>query len=260
MIYNIKLKFNYSSFFITQTQLTMADHRLLEIVDTWFSDPKSINEGGYLEICNLLKKNFDSNPDKLKEDLFLVQKEKQELKNDYNGLMDEYNDMITRKSILLNMIVKTDTPTETKKMIKNPFYHSDGGPTLLDYNTLMDKFKTRKERLMYPWVGTSFICVTPDCEYIKHIDGSISSGFHQVWNDIFQQRPSHSYNTRIHAKTYRSFKQSDSADTHKWVQPACHAYTYRGLSSALDIKDYQEWHDLDRHVNCEDNVLRLLFG
>ena len=47
----------------------MTDHRLLEIVDTWFSDPKSINEGGYLEICNLLKKNFDSSPDKLKEEL-----------------------------------------------------------------------------------------------------------------------------------------------------------------------------------------------
>ena len=57
----------------------MSDHRLLEIVDTWFSDPESINEGGYLEICNLLKKNFDSNPDKLKEELEEEKQEKQGL-------------------------------------------------------------------------------------------------------------------------------------------------------------------------------------
>jgi hypothetical protein len=258
------LNINYSSFFITQTQLTMADHRLLEIVDNLFSDPESINEGGYLEICNLLKKNFDSNPDKLKEELDQAVLLILELKVNYSDLMDDYNDMLTRKGILLNMIVKTDTPTETKKMFENPFYHSDGGPTLLDYNTFMDKFKTRDERRMYPRVGNSFVCFPPDdYDHIFHPDGHIEpNDNYLVWNDIFLQRPSHSYDTRLNAKTYLSFMQLDSNDFYssKWVHPTRQSYIYGGLRCAYNTKDYQEWHDLDRHMNCEDNVLRLLFG
>ena len=240
----------------------MADHRLLEIVDTWFSDPESINEGGYLEICNLLKKNFDSNPDKLKEELEEEKQEKQELKVVYSNLMDDYNDVFTRKSILLNMVLKTDTPTESKKMFENPFYHSDGGPALLDYNTYMDKFKTREERLMYPRVGNSFVCVTPDHHHIFHThDGHHRTNVNYlVWNDIFLQRPSHSYGTRLNAKTYRSFKQLDSTDSSKWVQPPSQSYIYGGLCCAWNTKEYLEWHALNRHMNCEDNVLRLLFG
>ena len=242
----------------------MSDHRLLEIVDTWFSDPKSINEGGYLEICNLLKKNFDSNPDKLKEELEEEKQEKQELKDDYNELMGNFYDMLTRKGILLNMIVKTDTPTDTKKMFENPFYHSDGGPTLLDYNAFMDKFKTREERLMYPRVGNSFVCFPPDdYDHIFHPDGHIEpNDNYLVWNDIFLQRPPHSYGTRLNAKTYRSFKQLDSNDSpsSKWMQPPSQSYIYGGLYCAWNRKEYLTWHNLDRHMNCEDNVLRLLFG
>ena len=242
----------------------MADHRLLEIVDTWFSDPESINEGGYLEICNLLKKNFDSNPEKLKEELEEEKEDKQELMNDYNELMGKFNDMLTRKGILLNMIVKTDTPTDTKKMFENPFYHSDGGHELLDYNTFMDKFKTREERLTYPRVGNSFVCVTPDYDHIFHThDGHHRTNVNYfVWNDIFLQRPSHSYGTRLNAKTYRSFKQLESNDLYssKWMQPPSQSYIYGGLYCGYNTKEYQTWHNLDRHMNCEDNVLRLLFG
>ena len=161
------------------------------------------------------------------------------------------------------MILKTDTPTETKKMFENPFYHSDGGSALLDYNTYMDKFKTREERLMYPRIGNSFVCITPvvDEEHITHADVRLGANY-LVWNDIFLQRPSHSYDTRLNAKTYLSFKQLDSNDFYssKWVHPTRQSYIYGGLRCAYNTKDYQEWHDLDRHMNCEDNVLRLLFG
>jgi len=230
----------------------MTDHRLLEIVDSWFSDPKSINEGGYLEICNLLKKNFDSNPDKLKEELSKEKIKSRNTLHEYNELMDDYNAHITRHAIILEMIVATDDPEDTDKKFTDPY-----GKDKLNYNEYLAKFKLRDERTQYPVIinyGFSYKAPITN-EYIMHYtyDG-------MVWNDIFLQRSCHTHHTRAATKTYNSFSQSDNFLTRDWRYPEYESSDWSADQLANRKLYYNEWHALNRHMNCEDNVLRLLFG
>ena len=273
----------------------MSDHRLLEIVDNWFSDPKSINEGGYLEICNLLKKSYDSNPDKLKEELEEEKEDKQELLDDYNELMDdrnkvmddynglmddrnklmgEYNNCDTRNGILLDMIYATEKSEDSDKKFMN-WSKSSLGPG--NYNEYLEKFSSRHplHRFWFPVImNWAFTVQTPDADApnIRHTEKDV------VWNDIFLQ-PCYSYHTRAagfgcscfgtpagkdglrNCTASASFNYSYMSQTQTWLQPPNSCGSKEQYPPTTDPEVYySKWHALNRHMNCEDNVLRLLFG
>ena len=273
----------------------MSDHRLLEIVDNWFSDPKSINEGGYLEICNLLKKNFDSNPDKLKEELKEEKEDRQELLVDYNELMDdrnkvmddrnelmadynklmddynkrtdEYYDCVTRKGILLSMIMSTEKSEDSDKKFSYHLRPNARGFHDANYNDYLAKLKERAQRALYPVIidgGFSFNDPITN-EYIMHHNHDS-----MVWNDIFLQRSCHTHATRAAGKTADSFCQAAAPVQHTQLEHLQMKYTWgrswrfwTSICSQNKVKDerlYGQWHTRNRHMNCEDNVLRLLFG
>jgi len=277
----------------------MTDHRLLEIVDTWFSDPKSINEGAYLEICNLLKKNFDSNPDKLKEELEEEKEDKQELLDDYNELMEdrnkvmddynklmddrnklmgEYNSCDTRNDILRDMIYATDKSEDSNKKFKNCSMSMTTAHGNATYNEYLEKFRSRHplHRFWYPVIiNFGFTVQTPTNETsIRHTEKDV------VWNDIFLL-PCYSFHTRAagfgcscfgtpsgtdglrNCTASKSFSHSYMGKTQTWLEPPnpCVTVLEEQYPPGTD-KDlyYNEWHALNRHMNCEDNVLSLLFG
>ena len=268
----------------------MSDHRLLEIVDTWFSDPKSINEGGYLEICNLLKKSYDSNPDKLKEELEEEKEDKQELLDDYNELMDdrnkvmgEYNKLIddynscdTRNDILRDMIYATGKSEYSDKKFKNCCMSMTTARGNVTYNEYLEKFSSRHplNRFWYPVImNYGFTVQTPTNEVsIRHTEKDV------VWNDIFLL-PCYSIHTRAagfgcscfgtpvgndglrNCTASKSFSYSYMGKSQAWLEPPASSAPEEQYPPGTD-KDqyYNEWHALNRHMNCEDNVLRLLFG